>query len=50
MDQHSLPVPKLYRVTNNYFSPKQNSLWVGEKGNIVRVTRVYEKKRPVIVS
>ena len=44
-----LPIPDLYRVTNNEFSPRVGSIWESESGVMVKVTKIYQKKEPVIV-
>lgn len=44
-----LPIPHLYRVTNNEFSPNINSVWINESGDVIRVTKIQSKKRLTIV-
>ena len=44
-----LPIPVLYRITNNEFAPSINSIWISECGNMVKVTKIYPKKLPTIV-
>ena len=44
-----LPIPTLLRATNNYFIPSNNSRWIDDNGNIVKVTNVYERKKPIII-
>lgn len=44
-----LPIPVLYRITNNEFAPTINSIWINECGNMVKVTKIYPKKLPTIV-
>ena len=49
MQQH-LPIPTLYRTTNNNNIPKTDSIWVSDIGkNIVVVTKKFSKKTPVII-
>lgn len=46
-----LPKPILYRTTNNTTMPNINSTWVGENGYVVKVNRIYMKRKsPIIVS
>lgn len=44
-----LPIPHLYRVTNNEFLPNINSVWINESGTVIRVTKIQSRKRPTIV-
>jgi hypothetical protein len=44
-----LPIPHLYRVTNNHFIPSINTVWVSDSGDTVKVTKVLSKRRPVII-
>lgn len=44
-----LPIPNLYRLTNNQFVPNINTLWISDNGNIVKVSNVFSPKRPVII-
>ena len=40
-----LPIPHLYRVTNNEFLPNINSIWINESGNVIRVTKIQSKEK-----
>ena len=44
-----LPIPVLYRITNDEFAPSINSVWISEYGYMVKVTKIYPKKTPTIV-
>ena len=35
-----IPVPSLYRTTNNNLLPIINSKWINNNGNIIRVTNI----------
>ena len=45
-----LPIPLLYRVTNNHLCPDINSTWINDNGDIVKIVEVLSKKNPIIVS
>tara|TARA_Y100000389_G_scaffold182407_1_gene198986 strand:- start:643 stop:897 length:255 start_codon:yes stop_codon:yes gene_type:complete len=48
--QQNIPIPTLYRTTNNNIIPKTESIWVSDMGkNIVVVTKKISKKTPVII-
>lgn len=44
-----LPIPDLYRVTNNPLIPSINTIWVSDNGNIVKVVKIFSKKTSVII-
>tara|TARA_B110001450_G_scaffold245507_1_gene258602 strand:- start:673 stop:912 length:240 start_codon:yes stop_codon:yes gene_type:complete len=46
----NIPKPTLYRTTNNNTVPNINSSWVGENGYIIKVSGIYTKKKPLIIS
>ena len=49
MVMEHLPIPNLYRLTNNQFVPKINTLWIGDNGNVVRISNIFSPKKPVII-
>jgi len=36
-------------LTNNQFVPNINTLWIGDNGNVVRVSNIFLPKNPVII-
>lgn len=48
--EHHLPIPTLYRLTNNHFIPSVDTLWVSDCGNnIIKVTKVLSKENLIVI-
>lgn len=45
----TLPIPRLYRLTNDYVFPTINTRWGGDDGRIIKVTKVVTIKKPAII-